>query len=437
MTIIYHDSWEMSERGKSDAARHQKKIDSMIRKNVQDVIGEESIITQKDGKTVKIPVKGLRDYRFIYDPNDDEEKSGVGQGDFEDGQIIGQERKSKEGEGSGAGNEPGGESMETEVPIDYLIEIMFDDLGLPYMDEKTKAKNLVPKGWKFESITKKGILPRLHKKKTMIEAIKRSVMFQSEIIESTGCSEEDAQKALIQADGDINDAINIIDEGRLSGEEAGIFIDDNDLRFKQIEQDVEYHSNAVVLAMMDTSGSMDTRKKYLARSMLFWMVEFLKKTYDNVEIRFIQHTTEAHIVNEDDFFKKSDMGGTLCHTAFDKANYLIDTEYPIEEWNVYCMYLSDGDDFDPNKTVRSIKTMLDKKINMLGYTEISLEGDPWGGDHALLRAITEKWSFTKKKELGTLFLRNDENHFLISMIKNKKHVYPSLRHFLFEPVQKQ
>src|SRR6185369_472610 len=56
-------------------------------------------------------------------------------------------------------------------------------------------------------------------------------------------------------------------------------------------------SNAVILAMMDVSGSMSTTKKYLARSFFFWMVEFLKHKYRNVEIRFIAHTSEAKLVD--------------------------------------------------------------------------------------------------------------------------------------------
>lgn len=435
MSIVYHQDWNLSERGNKDAERHRQKIDKVIRKNVQDVIGEENIITKKSGKTVKIPVKGLKDYRFIYSPNNDE-KTGVGQGDYEDGEVIGREQKDGEGGDRRAGNMPGEEIMETEVDIDYLIEIMFNDLGLPWMDEKTKAHNLVPKGWKFESITKKGIIPRIHKKKTMMEAIKRSAMFAAEIVDATGCEMDDAHKALIQADGELLEAIEIIKNGKLKNIEEGIFIEDDDLRFKQIEQDVEYHSNAVVIAMMDVSGSMGTRKKYLARSMLFWMVEFLKKMYDNVDIRFIQHTTEAHIVNEDDFFKKSDTGGTHCYTAFDKANYLIETEYPIEEWNVYCIYISDGDDWDGSKTVKSVKKMLDKKINMLGYAEISLNDDPWHGDHILLNEFTNNWRFQRREDFGTYFFRNDEKHFLISVIRDKTHVYPSLRWFLFTPKQK-
>jgi len=333
MPIADHPDWDFSERGKKDAERHRNKIDDVIRKNVKDVISEESIITKKRGRKVRIPVKGLKDYRFVYDYNkkgggEGSEGDGVGQGKGKAGDVIGRRIKQGDKDGHGKpGNQPGEDYIETEVDIDYLIEIMFKDLGLPWIEEKTKARQLVPKGWKFETISKKGILPRLHKNRTMKEALKRTASFIGEIVNETNCTEDEANISLTQAKGDINKAIDIIKNGELDNSiEPYVYIEDEDLRYKQIDEDVELHSNAVVIAMMDTSGSMTIDKKYLCRSLLFWLVEFLKKVYDNVQIKFITHTTDAKVVDEDTFFKKGESGGTYCWSAFDKASYLIDTE---------------------------------------------------------------------------------------------------------------
>jgi len=58
--VIYHPDWDLSEKGKKDVERHHKKIDDVLRKNVKDVIAEESIITKRKGKTVKVPIRGAR-----------------------------------------------------------------------------------------------------------------------------------------------------------------------------------------------------------------------------------------------------------------------------------------------------------------------------------------------------------------------------------------
>jgi len=434
MGITDFSDWDFSDRGAKDAERHRHKIDDAIRKNVKNIISEESIITKKKGRKVRIPVRGMKDYRFIYGGNG--KAGGVGQGDGKPGDIV--DKKSKKGQPNKPGNRPGDDYMEAEVDIDYLIEIMFQDLGLPWIEEKTKVEKLIPKGWRFETISKKGILPRLHKKRTFIETIKRTIIFASEVMNDTGCNEEDAYIALSMSKDDIEEAIKIIKEGRLDkNHKPRMTINDDDLRFKQIEHDVVPHSNAVVIAMMDTSGSMTTDKKYLARSMLFWLVEFLKKAYDEVDIKFIQHTTVAEVVDEETFFKKGESGGTFCWTAFEKAAYIIETEYPVSDWNVYCVYISDGEDFDPPKTVVNIEALLKMDINMLAYCEIDSEAEAdmygWRPSNTLIKEIQKKWKFTCKQIEGTNFYRNEELHFLLSVIRNKTHIWPTLQHILFEP----
>lgn len=161
MSIVVHDSWDLSEKGKKDAERHRHKVDDAIRKSVKDVIGEESIITRKKGKTVKIPVKGMKDFRFVYGSNGGDGVGGVGQGEGKGGDVIDSQPTDDEGDGTGrqAGERPGIDYIETEVDIDYLIQVMFEDLGLPWIEEKTKAQQMIPKGWKFETISKKASCP--------------------------------------------------------------------------------------------------------------------------------------------------------------------------------------------------------------------------------------------------------------------------------------
>ena len=57
MAIIDHSDWGLSEKGRKDADRHRQKIDKAIRENVRDAIADSSIITRKDGKIIRIPVK--------------------------------------------------------------------------------------------------------------------------------------------------------------------------------------------------------------------------------------------------------------------------------------------------------------------------------------------------------------------------------------------
>jgi len=433
MAIIDHSDWSLSERGKKDAERHREKIDRAIRRNIRDAIADSSIITKKDGKTIRVPVKGLRDYRFIYGIG--KGGGGAGQGPAKPGDLIDQRPRPQDG--IGPGDKAGIDYMETEVDIDYLLQIMFEDLGLPWIEEKTKAQQLVPKGWKFESISKSGTFSRIHLLRSMEQALLRTEDFVKEIMEDTNCSRDSALIALEQAEGDLGEAIRLVKYNLLEdvSPSGGVFIEDEDLRYKVIEEDVEIHSNAVVFAMMDVSYSMTQIKKYLARSMLFWLTEFLKKKYEYVEIVFVIHTTEAQRVDEDHFFYRGDTGGTMCYTAFEFVNYLLETEFPTDEWNAYAVYISDGEDFDPQRTMEEVDIMVKKNINMLAYTEIDLEdGDShsFGYHKVILKEFKKKFNFKTTKEEGTEFYKDIEQRVLACVIKNKHHVYPALKHMLFE-----
>lgn len=427
MTIVYHDDWKI-DKGTKDASRHREKVDDAIRKNIQNVIGEESIITRPDGKrTVKVPIKGLRDYKFVYGKGG---IAGVGQGEGKPGDILDEQPIGDGGgQGGGRGSGPGEDYIETEVDIDYLLEIMFADLGLPYLEEKDKASTIVSKGWTTNSVSKVGPLSRVHKKRTMIEAIKRNAVYAGELTQQTGCSMEYANRALNQAKGDILKAIEIIVNGKLNGhKDTSIIIDDSDLRYKTIDEDIEICSNAVVIAKMDVSYSMDSQKKYLVRSLLFWMVEFLKRRYEHVQIRFIQHSDTAQEVDEDTFFHRGTTGSTYCHTAIDKAIKMIEAEYPVDEWNIYSLYCSDGEDFGEDKTVTSVEKLL-KMVNMFGYIEVK----PSGGQFTtLLPAFKNKWKFDTKEIDGNKdgFLLNEDLHFFVSVLKQKEHVRMALKHML-------
>jgi uncharacterized sporulation protein YeaH/YhbH (DUF444 family) len=254
-------------------------------------------------------------------------------------------------------------------------------------------------------------------------------------------AQELAGKALTQAKGDIETAIEIVNNDQIDMNlHGGFFVHDDDLRYKQIEEDVEICSKAVVFALMDVSGSMTPDKKYLMKSLLFWLVSWLRKQYEYVEIRFIQHTEIATEVDEDTFFYGGESGGTLAASAFKKANYMIDTEYPIDEWNIYTVYCSDGEDWQPHKSIEEMEIMLQKGINMLSYIEIKPHHDLFDSDvtynygySTLLPECLKKWSFKQKdfeEGKGGKFYINTDLRFLLSVIKDKKHIWPCLQHML-------
>src|SRR5512134_3990818 len=134
---IKKQDWGLSQRGLKDAARHREKIRESIQKNIADIISDASIITRKKGQIVKVPIRGLKSYQFIY-KQESSGGTGIGQGEGDKGGVVGKQ-KSPQGPPGQPGEEPGVDFLETEIQIEELIDIMIRDLGLPNLRKKEVA----------------------------------------------------------------------------------------------------------------------------------------------------------------------------------------------------------------------------------------------------------------------------------------------------------
>ncbi|OGD30630.1 hypothetical protein A2833_03445 [Candidatus Azambacteria bacterium RIFCSPHIGHO2_01_FULL_44_55] len=422
----------ISERGKADAKRHREKQREVIKKNLPEIIADESIITGKKGKIVKIPIKSIEIPYFKSGKGG--KGVGVGQGDGKIDDVIGK----KPGYGSKpgqAGTQPGEDYIETEVEIEELIEMMLEDLGLPKLQEKETKQLIQELGWKIHGQTRSGPWVLLNRRATAKEGIKRFYFFLNQLVNQTGKDELTCFSALKKAKGVMIEALKILEDSGFICDEKKVepfpVFSVEDLRFHKIEPDIRHLSKAVILAMMDVSGSMTTTKKYLARSMLFWLVAFLRKIYVEVEIRFIIHHTIARVVDEDNFFGTRESGGTYCYTAYEEAGSLIDAQYPTNQWNVYVWHFSDGEDFDIPRTVEEIKKLFSRDINMLGYGEIKPAGEyGFVGTSNLFSALNNNFAVHDIYDNGFRMMSGKNEPLFGAVIERKEHLLPALKGFL-------
>ena len=125
-----------ADRSAGDRRRHKQKIEKAIRDGVHDIVAEESIIGQAGKKKIKIPVRGIKEYRFIYGDNEQNKRVGSAPGkDITRGQKIGSSQKTKK-PGNKPGNKPGEEYYEVEITLEELAKYLFDDLELPDLAKK-------------------------------------------------------------------------------------------------------------------------------------------------------------------------------------------------------------------------------------------------------------------------------------------------------------
>jgi len=347
------DIWKLKQRGKRDSDRHKKLVNDAIKKNGRDLITEYDIITSDGDKKIKIPIRFLDRYKFKYGKRKD--NSNIGQGlDVKPGEKY-RIRKGKKDKGSGdkASNEEGSVAFDAEVSIDELVDILLEELNLPWM-EPNKSSAIEVETEELASVERKGILPNLDLKKTLFENIKRN-----------------AAKGKAKIGG----------------------INEDDLRYKNWESEKEYHSNAAIYLMMDRSGSMSKEKTYIAKSFYFWMVQFLKRRYKNISLIFIAHDTKAHLVSEKEFFGVNSSGGTMCSSAFEMAYNHIQDNHPPSTWNNYVFEFSDGDNWgDDNLLCLEYVKKLLPLVRAMGYGEITPEsaGGGWMSEEHRLSSLLEK-----------------------------------------------
>lgn len=378
------DIWGMRKRGKRDSARHSKRVKKAIKDNLKDLVADASIISSDGKKKIKIPIKYLDSYRFKHGDNSKREAVGQGSKDANPGDMIAHDGTGREGKGNGQASDGAGEEIyEEEIELAEIINMMLEDLNLPWLESKDSQVEVETENLTFTDIAEIGPLSNVDKKRTIMENMKRNA----------------------------------------KGGEAKIkSIRREDLRYKIWDLEKEYHSNAAVYFLMDRSGSMDEDKKYIAKSFFFWLAHFCRTKYTNVELIFIAHDTRARIVPEENFFSLSNSGGTACSSAFKLALEHIEANHPKELWNNYVFSFSDGDNWpDDNIECTKLVRSLLEICTAVGYGEINTDSFFNYSGSSMFRWSTLHEEFQK---------HIDHPHFLTASISERDDIYNCLKEFL-------
>ncbi|MCI0654363.1 MAG: sporulation protein YhbH [Methylococcaceae bacterium] len=366
-----------SDRSAGDRQRHREKVLESIRDNISDLIAEEAIIGQSSDRIIKIPIRSIREYRFIYGKNSP--GVGAGDGNTEEGQVVGRARGQEPGPGP-AGNQPGIDYYETDVTLDELINIMFEDLALPDLEQKRLRQVLSERTFKRRGYRQVGVHAHLDKKRSARARVRRKMASKRVAVERS--------------------------DGRFPFHQ-------DDLKYRHRVPDMKPSSNAVVICIMDTSGSMDTMKKYLARSFFFLLHRFVCTRYQNVDLVFIAHHTQAREVTEEEFFHKGESGGTMISSGYNKALEVIRDRYHPDHWNIYAFHCSDGDNFESdNEATLRAADQLCEVCNLFGYGEI------------------KPYTLHYESSLIEVFENIEAPNYQAVMIKRKEDVWPSFRALL-------
>jgi uncharacterized sporulation protein YeaH/YhbH (DUF444 family) len=178
---------------------------------------------------------------------------------------------------------------------------------------------------------------------------------------------------------------------------------------------VEPVANAVILYMMDVSGSMGDEQKEIVRIESFWIDTWLQHQYEGIETRFIIHDAVAREVDRDTFFRTRESGGTMISSAYKLASEILDQDYPPSEWNVYLFHFSDGDNWSVDDTLLCVHELKDKLLpaaNVFCYGQVE---SPYGSGQ-FIRDLDEHF--------------RDDERLLTSEIRDRDGIVDSIKDFL-------
>jgi uncharacterized sporulation protein YeaH/YhbH (DUF444 family) len=362
---------------KRDHSRFRKIVKGKVRDNLRKYVSQGQQIIPKGTDKFTVPMPSIDIPRFKFG---DKSEGGTGQGDGQEGDPVnGKPGEGEPGEGE-AGEGEGKKELEVEMDVAELAKILGDELELPNIEPKGKSQ-IESTTSKYTSIGTVGPDSLKHLKRTYKQALKRQM--------SMGVYDPMDPKVIPIR---------------------------HDYRYRAADTKIEKENSAVVIYMMDVSGSMGEEQKEIVRTESFWINLWLKSQYKEIDIRYIIHDATAKEVDEDTFFRTRESGGTLISSALKLCKNIIETDYDPNEWNIYPFHFSDGDNWSADDTKLCLSLLDDYLLpnsNMFCYGQVE----------------SRYGSGQFYKDLATKYGTESED-VILSKIKDKEAILDSIKEFL-------
>ena len=360
---------------KRDHARFRKVVKGKVRDNLRKYVSSGEMPVPKGDGSYRIPMPHIETPRFKFG---ERQQGGLGQGEGKPGDPI-DEKEGQPGEGE-AGEGEGKKDLDVELTLEELASILGEELELPNIEPKGK-KTIQTTVDRYNSIGMVGPDSLKHFKRSYREALKRHVTM-----------------------------------GNYDPENPIIVPTRPDFRYRSFSSKVEFENSAVVIYMMDVSGSMGDEQKEIVRTESFWINLWLKSQYKSIDIRYIIHDATAKEVDEKTFFRTRESGGTLISSALKLCRDIIKEDYDPNEWNIYPFHFSDGDNWSTDDTKLCLD-ILDRDIipdsNVFCYGQVESRY----GSGQFYKDLFNKYG-------------EESDAVILSKIKNKSAILDSIRDFL-------
>jgi sporulation protein YhbH len=364
----------MSLKIKQDHSRFKQIVRGKIKQNLRKYVQKGEMLGKKGKDTITIPLPTIDIPHFKYGAK---QQGGVGQGEGDIGQQLGPGQQ-QPGQGK-AGEGEGEHMLEVDVGLDELAEILGEELKLPRIQPKGKEQIVTTK-IKYTGINTTGSESLRHFKRTYKQALRRQI-----------------------ATGTYNPANPVIIPVK------------QDKRYRTWKMTSLPETNAVIIYMMDVSGSMGDEQKEIVRIESFWIDTWLRHQYKGLDTRYIIHDAVAREVDRDTFFHTRESGGTMISSAYKLCKEMIQADYDPSSWNVYPMHFSDGDNWSADDTrlcIDLLKNHIMPASNLFCYGQVE---SPYGSGQ-FIKDLREA--------IGA------DERIALSEIADKEAIYGSIKDFL-------
>jgi uncharacterized sporulation protein YeaH/YhbH (DUF444 family) len=311
-------------RIQSDVNRFRQIVRGRVREELRKHLGRQELIGRHGKHVISIPVPHLELPRFVHDPGG----QGVGQGDGP-------------GEGNKAGKDPGQHLLEAEFTVEELATMLGEALELPRIRPKGQDE-IETRAGRYTGISTVGPESLRHFRRSYRHAMRR-----------------------------------MISSGTYDPQQPRVVLDRIDRRYRIFKPKSRPRANAVILYVMDVSGSMGADQKELVRIESFWLDAWIRNHYQGTRSVYIVHDAAAKEVDRETFFRIRESGGTVISSAYDLCCQIVQDRYPPADWNLYMFHFTDGENYsrqDNEKCLDMLEERLLPALNLFGYGQVESYG---------------------------------------------------------------
>ena len=391
--------------------RFLKRYQVQLRDAVRKAVDKRGIRDLEQGEDIHLPKRDIKEPVFSHGSGGAREMVHPGNQEYVRGDRIERPQGgSASGSGSGqAGDSEGGDDdFVFHLTKEEFMQIFFDDLALPRMQRTQLAETPEMKSHRA-GYSNAGTPSNLSVIRSMRGAIGRRMAIGAgsraelarleAVLEAMPLPDADAataaERELLQAK-----------IGALRTRLASIpYLDPIDLRFRNRVRTPVPTAKAVMFCLMDVSGSMDEARKDLSKRFFILLYLFLTRHYEKIDIVFIRHHTQAQEVDEENFFRARETGGTVVSSALVLMDEIITARYPPGDWNIYAAQASDGDNWhhDSGRCRELLTESLLPKCRYFAYVQVAEEEQNLWEEYARLQELQRHFAMRKVTQASQIY----------------------------------